>query len=397
MKSKKKNTNAKEIKDMTPRERLKLTFEGKQADRVPVSPFIWCNNVYEMFDFVPSIENNLYPDPDEFDLASKYVEYHDYFGFDVLHSSGLLWDKYIPPTAENWEVRITREGDDDKERRVTTVKTPGGDLRQVMNFNRSSKYLIVFAAEEYLINTKKDFEIFAKYVPPARFIDTSIISRAREAIGDKGLVNPASHGAFNTLNQFRKLDDMMMDPINDEGFYREMMEFLLDWNAEHLVDVIKAGADSIELGANLATSGIGPAFFSKYVLEYENRLAKKVHEAGAYNVYHNCGDAQIIMHLYNDLDIDVWGYVTGPPYGDVILEDVLKIIRHDMALRGNIDQVEFLVKAAPKEIEERVKDLLEKVKPRGNWILSCSDFFFDGTSYDNITAFAKAGIDYGKY
>ena len=37
---------------------------------------------------------------------------------------------------------------------------------------------------------------------------------ARKAVGDKGLVNPCTHGAFNTLAQFRKLEDVMMDPIN---------------------------------------------------------------------------------------------------------------------------------------------------------------------------------------
>jgi uroporphyrinogen-III decarboxylase len=256
----------------------------------------------------------------------------------------------------------------------------------------------VFAPEEYPIKTKKDFEIFAEYVPPAEYMNLDIISRAKKAIGDRGLVNPAIMGVYNTINQFRKLEDMMMDPVTDEGFFREMMEFFLKWNVEHIVnDAIPAGADSIELGANLATSGVGPAFFKDFVLDYENRFADPIHEAGAFVVYHNCGDAQTIMHLYNDLHINVWGYVTGPPFGDVVLDDVLKIIRPDMALRGNIDQVEFLRKAKPPEIKERVKDLLDKVKPRGNWILSTSDFFFDETPYENIKAFSEAGYEYGKY
>ncbi|MCL5070802.1 MAG: hypothetical protein M1308_07890 [Actinobacteria bacterium] len=383
-------------KSMTGRERLTATFKGQKADRIPVSPFIWVNNVYEMFKYRPGIDKNLCPD--DFDLPGKYVQFHDYFGWDVLFAPGLLWDNYIPATNENWEVTVTKEGDSDNQKRTTTVKTPEGELRQIQNYKRSSEYLIVFAPQEYLIKTKKDFEIFSKYVPPAKYCDLGIINGAKRAIGDKGLVNPAIMGVFNTLNQFRKLEDMMMDPIIDEGFYREMMEFFLAWNVKHIVeDVIPAGADSIELGANLATSGVGPRFFEQYVLDYENRFAKPIHDAGAFVVYHNCGDAQTIMHLYNKLLINVWGYVTGPPFGDVILDDVLKIIRPDMALRGNIDQVEFLRKATPAEIKERVRELLEKVKPRGNWILSTSDFFFDGTSYENIKAFTEAGFEYGKY
>jgi uroporphyrinogen-III decarboxylase len=383
-------------KGLTGKERLEKTFRGEAVDRISVSPFVWANNIYEMFKYVPTIDKNLAPD--DFDLPQKYMEYHDHFNFDVLFAMGLLWDKYIPETAENWEVSVTREGDGDKQKRTTVVKTPKGELKQIQNFDRSSKYLIVFAPQEYLIKTKKDFEIFSEFVPPAEYMALDIISRAKEVIGDRGLVNPAIMGVFNTLNQFRKLEDMMMDPINDEGFFREMMEFFLNWNVEHMVnDVIPAGADSIELGANLATSGVGPVFFKDFVLDYENRFADPIHKAGAFVVYHNCGDAQTIMHLYNDLHINVWGYVTGPPFGDVILDDVLKIIRPDMALRGNIDQVEFLRKAKPPEIKEKVKELLDKVKPRGNWILCTSDFFFDGTPYENIEAFSEAGHEFGKY
>ena len=380
---------------MNGRERLIRTFRGGRADCMPISPFICHNNVFEMFRYKPNIDTYLCP-PD-FDLAERFVAYHDFFGFDVLFSVGHLWDSYVPLSAENWDVIIQREGDQDKQRRTTVVRTPIGELQQVMNFDRSSTYLIVLAVEKYLIETPQDFDIFSKYVPPARFIDCELMRRARQSVGDKGLVNVATMGAFNTLNQFRKLENMLMDPLTDEGFYRAMMEFLLDWNMAHLREVITAGADSIEIGANLATSAVGPRFFRRYVMEYENRLAQQIHQADAFVVYHNCGDAQKIMHLYNDLEIDVWGYLTGPPFGDVILQDVLRIIRPNLALRGNIDQVEFLRKATPAEVKQRVRELIERVKPRGNWILSTTDFPFDKQPYENLHALAEAGHEYGRY
>ena len=85
---------------MTGRERLTVTFKGKKADRVPISPFIYYNNIYEMFKYKPDINKHLCPD--DFDLAEKFVEYHDYFGFDPLYSLGLLWDQYIPESAQNY-------------------------------------------------------------------------------------------------------------------------------------------------------------------------------------------------------------------------------------------------------------------------------------------------------
>ncbi len=161
--------------------------------------------------------------------------------------------------------------------------------------------------------------------------------------------------------------------------------------------MVANGADVIEMAGHLVSSMVGPRFAKEYAMEYENRLAKAIHEMGALVIFHNCGDAAKVMHLYNDLDIDCWGYLTPPPFGDVDLDEALRVIRPDIALRGNIDQVEFMMQATPQEVRERVRDLLLKVKPRGNWILSTTDFFFDGTPYENIRAFAEAGLEYGWY
>ena len=380
---------------MTGRELLIATLKGKRTDRVPISPFIAPNNIYEMFHYLPEIDT--FFNPPDFDLAEGFAKYHDHFGFEVLFTQGHHGDSYVPLSGENWDVTVTREGDRDKQHRITRVCTPAGELCQVMNFERSSPHMIVLAVEKYLIESRADFEIFAKYVPPAQFMDPDMVSRARAAVGEKGLVIPCTHGAFNTSAQFRKLEDVMMDPIADEGFYRAMIKFLLDWQMAAYREVIAAGADGIEIGGNMATSCVGPDFFQRYVREYENELARQIHAEGAFVFYHNCGDAQKIMHLYNDMDIDMWGYLTGPPFGDVILDDALRVIRPSMTLRGNIDQVEFLRNATPADIRLRVRDLLTKVKPRGNWILCTTDFPFDGLPYANMQAFADAGREFGRY
>jgi uroporphyrinogen-III decarboxylase len=103
------------------------------------------------------------------------------------------------------------------------------------------------------------------------------------------------------------------------------------------------------------------------------------------------------MHLYNEMGIDCLGYLAPPPFGDVDLDEALRVLRPGMALRGNIDQIDFLVNATRDAVRERVREVLEKAMPRGNLILSTTDFFFDGTPYENIEAFAAAGRDFGVY
>jgi uroporphyrinogen-III decarboxylase len=160
--------------------------------------------------------------------------------------------------------------------------------------------------------------------------------------------------------------------------------------------LVEAGADVIEVAGHW-TGQVGPRIFLKHIFENENELVREIHKLGVPVIYHNCGDAAKIMRYYNDLEIDCWGYLTPPPFADVILEEALAVLRPTLTLRGNIDQIRFLMTATPQQVKDHVRKVLDTVKPRGNWILSTTDFIFDGTPYENIRALAEAGLEYGWY
>ena len=66
---------------MNGRERLIKALRGQPTDRVPIAPFLYYNSVYEMFKYRPQIET--FFNPPDFDPIEKFVEFCDYFGFDV--------------------------------------------------------------------------------------------------------------------------------------------------------------------------------------------------------------------------------------------------------------------------------------------------------------------------
>ena len=291
-----------------------------------------------------------------------------------------------------------------RDKEITTIKTPEKTMTQIKEYDQTSKYTYVEALTEYYIKDKSDFEQFVKYQPSYHEGTYNSIKdqfenfdTVKKALGSKGVVVGFAGGAFNMLNNYRNLELMMMDPYTDSGFYREMMEYFTDRVFQLIERLAYHNVDIIETGGNLATGGVGQKFFSQYVLEYEKKIAEKIHSYGIFDIYHNCGDADSIMHLYNDMAINAWGYLTPAPFGDVDIDKALKVINRDMVLMGNIDQVQFLKKASVSEIKDKVKELLEKVKPRGNFVLSTSDWWMDDMPYENLKAFVEAGLEYGYY
>lgn len=76
---------------MTGRERLLKTLKGEKTDRVPICPFIYYNSVYEYFDVeMPDIHEFL--NPTSFDVEQKTIEFHEQFGFDLIHRLGSVWE-----------------------------------------------------------------------------------------------------------------------------------------------------------------------------------------------------------------------------------------------------------------------------------------------------------------
>lgn len=384
--------------DMTGRERLLKAFRGEPTDRVPISPWIYNNFIYEFFDIeLPDIQEFLIPKT--FDIEQKTIEVFEFFGFDLIHRLASIWD-YMNEKSDGdmWLVERKKESYGERIVETTTITTPERKLTQVKEIRKNSKYTYVEAITEYFIKESEDFEQFLKYQPGVLAINCDRITRTRKLVGDKGLVLVCIHGAYNFLNMFRRLDDLMVDPYLDEGLYREMMRYFLDRSKILTKQMIDAGADIVNVAINMANgSSVGPEYFKKYVLEYEKELNEFIMKEGCFAHNHNCGDAKSLLDIYRDLPMDAYESLTSPPFGDTDLDEALEKFDKATTLLGNIDQVKFLVEATPEQVKDRVKGVIEKGKKRGNFILSTSDWIFDGTPYENIKAFVEAGMEYGRY
>lgn len=373
---------------MTSRQLLLDTFNGIPTERVPIAPFIFNNLANE------------YHGGASQDWILDCVALYRRFGFDILLRNYIMMD-YLDESfisAEQWKVKKQSEHVVNGWNEICTITTPERVIRQVKSYRKASKNETVEATTEYFIKDEEDFRQFEKYQPPYPSFDCSKIGYARALVGDDGLAGTWIHGVFNMVGLHRKLDDLLMDPYEEEDLYRDMMEYFGKRLISLVPQLINAGCDFLSVSGNMASGSMaGPKMFETFVMSYEMRLIDAIHAAGGKMIYHNCGDAKFLLPLYGKMGIDMYESLTEAPFGDTVLADALMQIPKSTVLSGGIDQIHFLKTATPDQVRARVRDVLEQVKPRGAFILAASDYFVEGTPPENLQALSDAAHEFGIY
>jgi uroporphyrinogen-III decarboxylase len=374
------------VDELTNRERLLRLLRGEAVDRVPVSPRVYQNVVFEFFG------------TRDLDVLEGALQYARHFGFDVIDWTCTPPFEDFNMEAPNWVPTVETRTSGTTTYTTVTVKTPGGELRRVSAVTQTGEWEEESAIVEFPIKTERDFELMVEYQPLPQF-DTSRITRAIELIGDDGIANPSVSGPFNILvYHYRKMDDVLMDLIANPDFYHQMIEHFMARQMGYVQEVIDAGAPLIDIGANIANSKVVSAeMWKERILPYENRFVDFIQDQGTAGLLHNCGPASGHLDAYRKLHHQGWGYLTPPPYGDVILEEAVEKLPQTMILWGNIDQVDFLRQASPEEVDEWVRQVMDTVKSRGNFILGTTDHLEVDTPAENIHALVEAGHRYGRY
>jgi uroporphyrinogen decarboxylase len=367
------------MKKLTGRERLLRSFKKLEVDRVPVSPFIYGNFVKAFFN-----------DPGV-DLTQGTIDVYRHFGFDLmLRNFNVRYDE-LQLVSPAWQIKTEETGKENTATVKTVITTPERKLQQVVKVEKLSPFHQVKANTEWFIKDEEDFEQFVKYQPPVPKLEFPELKRAKRLIGEEGITAPWISGVFNTVTDYRKLDDLIMDAMVQPEFYHRMMGYFLGRLQSFTAQVTSEGVDVLSYGGNIANgSMVGPDFFRGQILNYEKKLVEHIQEKGTHVLYHNCGDAKKMIEVYNDLGIDGFESLTEPPYGDNDLKDAVSRFDRSVTLIGNIDQITFLRKATPEEVKTTAYEKLKIAGPRKGFILGTSDFLEEDTPRQNLFALAEA-------
>ncbi|MBI4910820.1 MAG: uroporphyrinogen decarboxylase family protein [Acidobacteria bacterium] len=198
--------------------------------------------------------------------------------------------------------------------------------------------------------------------------------------GAERMVEGWVEGPCAMAADLRGLNTLMLDLYDDEGFVRELFEFVVAMEVEFARVQVAAGATLIGIG-DAAASLIGPKFYAALVQPLETKLVAAIREMGVMTRLHICGNTRKILTGMG---------ATGADIVDLDFLSPLKEGRAAMGPRqvllGNMDPVRALRDGTPESVTAVLERCWDEAGPR--WIVGAGCEVTRGTPLENVEAMA---------
>ena len=184
--------------------------------------------------------------------------------------------------------------------------------------------------------------------------------------------------------------------LEDPGRALAVLDRLTDGISTLAAGMAGRGVDAVKISSPYAGAGfLSKAFYAKFVLPFESRIAAAVRNAGAHVYLHTCGD------IHDRLELMAESCVTGiecldpPPLGRVDLADAKRRVGGRIFIKGNVDPVHTLLEKGPGEVLADARGRVAIGRQGGGYILSTACSIAPGTPPENVLALRQAVEDSG--
>lgn len=359
---------------MNGRERLLTAINNKKPDRLPCQVHDW------MRYFLDTYLGGM-------DAWQAY----DYFDMDPV-----LYTKpdyiYNPSDLEYWDIQKVNGGIDSDGNHLwqKVITTPEGELVEKYTSNRYTSWIT-----EFLIKTKRDFEIFNKYVPIPERVDWTPVRETKKRLGEKGIVRSGffDFGQGSPWQSFAgclyPVEEAIFMTYDEPDWIHYVLDCLLEKKLKVIERAEKIELDLVETGGGAGSSTvISPGLHREFCLPYDKKQHAALHAAGTKIVYHLCGGLMPLLELVAENGTD--GLETMTPFemgGDCDLAEASRRVGNKLFFIGGFDQNAGFENGTPQVVRDMVYKLFRSC-PEGGYICSPSDHFFFG-SVENIRIFVE--------
>ncbi len=287
------------------------------------------------------------------------------------------------------DVPCVRSNEPDRRIVDHTIVTPEGDLTYRTAGDRKTTWIT-----EYLVKREDDVDLIRKYMPVPR-LNLAPVEKKYNEIGDAGILRGFvwgdQAGCWQHAACLMDVTRLIEATFDNPAWVHEFLGVLLEKKLSFIESMDGARFDLIETGGGASSSTlISPAIHRDFCLPYDLKMHDALHGIGLAVTYHTCGGTRGIEEYIVANHADASETLAPPSVGgNQEPWELAKKIGGRLALIGGVDQFNTLTRASTEEIRANVFELFEKVGPRGGYICSASDHFFD-TPVENLKAFAEA-------
>jgi uroporphyrinogen decarboxylase len=250
----------------------------------------------------------------------------------------------------------------------------------------------------------QDMEAYAAYylTDPAT-LDLQEIQAALEGVGEKGLVTPMVGELFTSfLGTVR--EGGMVQTLYDIQDYPDYIARLQSRYVEDIAERTRlilenTAAQAIFVNSNYSGPPIvSPRVYRAWDVPVLQAVAQVCRRYDVPLHLHQHGHLLAIIEDIIEAGVSLVCPLLPPPQGDVDdLAEAKRRFGERIALKGNVDPIEILLKGTPDDVELAVRSCLQAAAAGGSYILGTADSTVIGTPFENIHAFVEAGKKYGQY
>ncbi len=342
---------------MTPRNRILKILHGQQPDLLP-----WFGDL----DYWASSLVKRGLKPEGFISSEAYIDWHRDLGV------GFYLQGYFPfkTIYENCKVTDWNEGN----RRFREIATPVGQVRECWEYIPDS---FSEGPVEHFLKSSDDLPAMLHIYRNIRFEpDYDYAFKRKSQIGDQGILLcylPKSPFMHLVALEAGIESVTMLAMLNPDEFSEllSVMRSAFDSAARIAVD---SPAEVLMIPENLSSEMVGPAFFERYMRDYQEYWIREIHEAKKFSFIHIDGTLRGLLREEASTGFSVLEALTPKPSGDLHISEIAPLAgKADTILWGGIPGVCFTNHITDEEFDRHVKEVIEVMRGEPRFVLGVAD------------------------
>lgn len=287
-------------------------------------------------------------------------------GVDIFEKCGPVYREIHP------SVRVIEEAHGTKT--ITREVTPIGELCTVRE--EAEDYAHTVYLTGHPVRSSADLRIYRYILDDMVYEPCYEEYMAADArIGDAGITmssvpDSPLHRIFVNLMGYERGSLAFADePQEMDALCRRILEK----NEEAYAVAMRSPAEVLLTGENTNSDFESPALFRRYAFPTLRRASDLAHAHGKLHWVHACGKLKVLLPQFLAAGIDGVESLTPPPYANTYLWEARAAWHGSITICGGISPHLLVQRLADGELEQYVRDLVQRMAPGDNLIPSVSD------------------------